>query len=57
MYEVSVDVNEGIAFAFIDEVVVKDLVVESARTRGSSRHDGGYEVVTNAAILACGEID
>jgi hypothetical protein len=38
VYEVSVDVNEGIAFAFIDEMVVKDLVVEGSRTRGSSRH-------------------
>lgn len=42
MNEVSVNVDEGIAFAFIDEVVVKDLVVEGSRTRGSSRHNGGY---------------
>lgn len=40
MNEVSVDVEEGIARARVDNMVVKDLVVERAGGGGGSGHDG-----------------
>lgn len=40
MDQVSVDVDQGIAFAAVDEVVVEDLVVKGSGTRGSNGHGG-----------------
>lgn len=37
-----VDVDEGIAFTAVDEMVVEDLVVESPGSRSSDGHDNRY---------------
>lgn len=43
MNQMSVDVDEGVAFAAVDEMVIEDLVVECSGTGSGNGHGDGYD--------------
>ena len=39
MNEMTIDIHQGVSFTGVDDMIVKDLVVQSARGGAWSRHD------------------
>jgi hypothetical protein len=47
----SVDVDEGVTFAAVDEMVIKDLVVECSGTGSSDGHDEWYDRTNYESLM------
>jgi hypothetical protein len=43
--EMSIDVDEGITFSRVDDMVIEDLVVQSSRLGGRCRHDEAKSIL------------